>query len=80
MPTTELIRRLAARLKIVDEHVARENQHNLEGILRAFGTTARYDDEPRASHYIGRRIVTAIMHPLTAARTICRMALARRRT
>jgi hypothetical protein len=39
MSTTESERRLAARLKIVDEHVARENQHDLEGIIQTFGTT-----------------------------------------
>jgi len=48
MPTTELEGRLEARLQIVDEHIARENQHDLEGILRTFETTARYDDEPWA--------------------------------
>jgi hypothetical protein len=31
----------------------RENQHDLEGILQTFGTTARYDDEPWDGHYIG---------------------------
>jgi hypothetical protein len=53
MPTTESERRAAARLKIVDEHIVRENQHDLEGILRTFGQTARYDDEPWDGHYIG---------------------------
>jgi steroid delta-isomerase-like uncharacterized protein len=53
MTATESQKRLAARLKIVDEHIARENQHDLEGILRTFGPTARYDDEPWDGHYIG---------------------------
>jgi len=53
MPTTEPERRLAARLKVVDEHITRENQHDIEGILRTFGRTARYDDEPWDGHYIG---------------------------
>jgi steroid delta-isomerase-like uncharacterized protein len=53
MTATESQNRHAARLKIVDEHIARENQHDLEGILRTFGPTARYDDEPWDGHYIG---------------------------
>jgi hypothetical protein len=40
MPTTESERRLAARIKVVDEHIARENQHDLEGILLSFGAMA----------------------------------------
>ena len=43
-----------ARLQIVDEHIARENDHDLDGILATFGRTARYDDEPWDGHYIGR--------------------------
>jgi hypothetical protein len=46
MRTAESERRLADRVKIVDEHIMRENHHDLEGILQTFGTTARYDDEP----------------------------------
>ena len=53
MPATESERRLAARLKVVDEHIMRENQHDLESILQTFGRTARYDDEPWDAHYIG---------------------------
>ena len=45
MSATESEGHLAARLRMVDEHIARENQHDLEGILQTFGTTARYDDE-----------------------------------
>ena len=67
MSTTESERRLAARLKIVDEHVARENQHDLEGILQTFGTTARYDDEPWGSRYIGHNGVRAYYDGLLKA-------------
>ena len=31
-----------------------ENPHNLNGIMRTFGATARYDDEPLDAHYSGR--------------------------
>jgi steroid delta-isomerase-like uncharacterized protein len=46
--------RMSARLKLVEEHVRLENQHDLEGIMTTFGATARYDDEPYDGHYIGR--------------------------
>jgi len=46
--------RIAARLKLVDEHVRHENQHNLKGIMGTFGETAHYDDEPWDAHYSGR--------------------------
>ena len=51
--TTHTADRTTARLKIVDEHIARENDHHLDGILATFGRTARYDDEPWSGHYIG---------------------------
>lgn len=46
--------RQAARLAIVEEHVANENRHDLDGIMATFGASARYDDEPWDAHYIGR--------------------------
>jgi steroid delta-isomerase-like uncharacterized protein len=46
--------RIAARLRLVEEHVRFENQHNLEGIMGTFGVAARYDDEPWDLHYAGR--------------------------
>ena len=45
--------RRLARLRIVDEHIRCENQHDLEGVLRTFGNTARYDDEPWGEHHEG---------------------------
>jgi steroid delta-isomerase-like uncharacterized protein len=54
MPTPDSERGMAARLKLVEEHVRLENQHDLEGIMTTFGATARYDDEPYDGHYIGR--------------------------
>jgi steroid delta-isomerase-like uncharacterized protein len=46
--------RIAARLKVVDEHVRQENEHDLAGIMRTFGAEARFDDEPWNAHYQGR--------------------------
>src|SRR5262249_5190382 len=51
--------KLSARLKIVEEHVARENAHDLDGIMGTFGDLARYDDEPWNAHYLGRDQVRA---------------------
>jgi len=59
--------RASARLKLVDEHIALENQHDLEGILRTFGGTARYDDEPWDDHFIGRDKVRDYYTSLLAA-------------
>jgi steroid delta-isomerase-like uncharacterized protein len=42
-----------ARCQIVAEHIARENQHSLDGILATFGEAPRYDDEPWDAHYVG---------------------------
>ena len=46
--------RLAARLKLVDEHVRHENAHDLDAIMDTFGASAHYDDEPWGAHYVGR--------------------------
>jgi len=58
---------MAARLKIVDEHVSLENEHNLDGIMATFGETARYDDEPWDAHYMGREEVRAFYAELLQA-------------
>ena len=59
--------RVPARLKIVDEHVWRENQHDLDGIMGTFGATARYDDEPWDAHYTGHDGVRAFYRELLRA-------------
>ena len=52
--TTSILRdRLSARIAIVEQHVRLENEHDLEGVLRTFGDSARYDDEPWGEHYEG---------------------------
>ena len=43
----------AARIALVEQHVRLENAHDLEGVLRTFGRTARYDDEAWGEHYEG---------------------------
>lgn len=58
---------MSARLRIVDEHVGLENEHDLDGIMRTFGETARYDDEPWGTHYTGRDEVRAFYAQLLRA-------------
>ncbi len=55
------------RLAIVEEHVRLENAHDLEGVLRTFGDSARYDDEPWDAHYQGRDQVRDFYSQLMAA-------------
>jgi steroid delta-isomerase-like uncharacterized protein len=58
----------AARSAIVEQHVRFENEHNLEGVLSTFGSTARYDDEPWDEHFDGpdgvRHFYTQLMNAL----------------
>src|SRR5262249_55319790 len=59
--------RLAARLKLVDEHVGHENAHDLDAIMGTFGATAHYDDEPWGAHYVGRHQVRTFYQELLRA-------------
>ena len=43
--------RVAARIALVEQHIRLENEHDLEGVLRTFGPTARYDDQAWDEHY-----------------------------
>ena len=58
---------LSARIAIVEQHVRLENEHDLEGVLRTFGDTARYDDEPWGEHYDGRDGVRLFYEQLMSA-------------
>jgi steroid delta-isomerase-like uncharacterized protein len=55
--TANLSARARARLEIVEEHVSRENAHDLPGIMATFGQQAWYDDEPWGEHHEGRESV-----------------------
>jgi steroid delta-isomerase-like uncharacterized protein len=59
--------RIAAYLRLVDEHISCENQHDLEGIMGTFGAVAQYDDEPCDAHYAGRDEVRAFYKGLLQA-------------
>jgi steroid delta-isomerase-like uncharacterized protein len=43
----------SARMALVEQHVAFENAHDLDGVLGTFGNTAHYDDEAWGEHYEG---------------------------
>jgi steroid delta-isomerase-like uncharacterized protein len=60
--------RVSARVALVERHIRLENEHDLEGVLRTFGDTARYDDEAWGEHYEGgtgvRRFYEQLMKAL----------------
>ena len=58
---------VAARLRIVEEHVRLENEHNLAGIMATFADEAKYDDVPWAEQRLGRDAVEQYYRDLLAA-------------
>lgn len=58
---------LAARLRTVEEHVRRENEHDLAGIMATFADEAKYDDSPWDDHRLGRDAVEQYYRDLLAA-------------
>lgn len=44
----------AARLRLVEEHIACENSHDLAAIMQTVGMTARYEDVPWLERHSGR--------------------------
>jgi steroid delta-isomerase-like uncharacterized protein len=57
----------ARRTALVAEHVRCENAHDLDGVIRTFGASARYDDEPWDAHYEGRDQVQQFYSQLMTA-------------
>ncbi|HEY2745710.1 MAG TPA: ester cyclase [Polyangia bacterium] len=58
---------LDARVRLVEEHVRCENDHDLARIMDTFGAEARYDDEPWNEHHEGRDRVSAYYQTLLSA-------------
>ena len=56
-----------SQIALVEEHVRRENAHDLPGIMETFGTRAFYDDEPWSEHHEGRDAVHAYYADLLAS-------------
>ena len=67
MTTTLSDRTTRARLEVVEEHVRRENAHDLPGIMTTFGNEAWYGDEPWGEHHDGRDAVRRYYEDLLAA-------------
>jgi steroid delta-isomerase-like uncharacterized protein len=65
--TATLSDHISARLALVEEHVRRENAHDLPGIMATFGHRAWYDDEPWGEHHDGRDAVHRYYEDLLAA-------------
>lgn len=58
---------VAARLRIVEEHLRRENEHDLAGIMATFGHEAEYDDTPWGERRLGRDAVENYYRDLLTA-------------
>jgi steroid delta-isomerase-like uncharacterized protein len=60
--------RRSARLRLVDEHIRRENEHDLDAIVETFGATARYQDqawdEQHEGHHGVRTFYADMLHAL----------------
>ena len=59
--------RVSARIAVVEQHIRLENEHDLEGVLRTFGDSVQYDDEPWGEHYEGRNGVRQFYKQLMQA-------------
>lgn len=57
----------AARLRIVEEHLRCENDHDLGGIMATFGSEVAYDDAPWDERHTGRDAVQRYYRDLLAA-------------
>ena len=55
------------RVRLVEEHVRLENEHDLAGILGTFGAEASYDDEPWNDRRCGREQVQTYYRELLTA-------------
>jgi steroid delta-isomerase-like uncharacterized protein len=60
-------KRMSARVALVEEHIRRENAHDLEGVLQTFGDVARYEDEAWGERHEGRSGVRAFYEQLMRA-------------
>lgn len=65
--TAILSDRTRAQLALVEEHVRRENAHDLPGIMATFGRRAWYEDEPWGEHHEGRDAVRGYYENLLAS-------------
>jgi steroid delta-isomerase-like uncharacterized protein len=60
-------RQLAARVRLVEEHLRLENLHDLDGVMRTFSEAPRYDNEPMGEQHVGQAAVRAFYQELFLA-------------
>lgn len=68
----------ATRMALVEEHIRLENAHDLDGVLRTYAPTGRYDDEPYDEHHEGLGAVRAYYDRLMTALPDLRIDVERR--
>jgi steroid delta-isomerase-like uncharacterized protein len=66
------------RLVLVEEHIRLENEHDLEGVMRTYATTATYEDEPYGEHHLGAASVRGYYERLLEALPDLRIDVKRR--
>jgi len=76
--TAVLSDRVRAQVALVEEHVRRENAHDVPGIMATFGARAWYDDEPWAEHHEGRDAVHGYYESLVTSLPDLHIAYARK--
>jgi steroid delta-isomerase-like uncharacterized protein len=70
--------RRLARLGVVDEHIRRENEHDLDAIIGTFGATARYQDQAWAEQHDGHHGVRTFYADMLHALPDLKIAVQRR--
>jgi steroid delta-isomerase-like uncharacterized protein len=59
--------RTRAQVALVEEHIRRENAHDVTGIMATFGRHAYYDDSPWNEHHAGHDAVRRYYETLLAS-------------
>jgi steroid delta-isomerase-like uncharacterized protein len=55
------------KIRMVHDHIRFENAHDLAGVMKTFGSSARYDDEPWDEHHMGQEGVRSFYEQLLRA-------------
>jgi steroid delta-isomerase-like uncharacterized protein len=58
---------VSARLRVVEDHLRCENQHDLTGIMATFAQVAEYEDTPWGERHVGRDAVELYYRDLLTA-------------
>jgi steroid delta-isomerase-like uncharacterized protein len=55
------------KIRMVRDHIRLENAHDLAAVMKTFGSSARYDDEPWDEHHMGQEAVRSFYEQLLRA-------------